>query len=167
MNNEIIKTLKILKGKFSNSIGWVVFGSIAVAIHNGKFHREIDDIDLIIENDKQKITKLFRGLKVCFKKRKNRERGYLKINDVNVELMFLSDSQEIDLADCKFQFNRIERKEFSGIELPVIDLQSLYCVKLRHMKSLEHPGNKKLRNTKIDIKILASLMKKVLSPTAV
>jgi len=157
--SKIKKVLKQLKERLDDKICWAIFGSNAVAIHKGSLHRKIDDLDVIAENNKQKICDAFSDIGVCFRKRNNRDRGYLKIDGIKIELMLLSGDREIDLADGKFSFREIEEKEFNGETFPVIDLQSLYCAKLRHKQELEKAENKKLTNTKRDIDVLRELLK--------
>jgi len=147
----------------ADKLNWAVFGGVAAAIHNRSFYRIFDDIDIIIENDKNKIINLLSDYEVCFKRRTRRERGYLTIDKVKIELLFLTDEKELDLADGKFKFHNIERIKFNDLEIPVIDLQSLYCAKMRHKKSLEKESErykKKLENCNKDIQIIEDLLNK-------
>lgn len=157
----INETLSQLKNKLSG-IEWAVFGGVAIAIHNGSLYRGFNDVDIVIENDKNKITNLLNGYKVCFKTRNGRERGDLAVDKIKIELLFLTGKKELDLADGKFKFNDIKRIKFNDLEIPVVDLQSLYCAKLRHKKSLEKESEKyknKLENCNKDIQILEGLLK--------
>ncbi|OGI17979.1 MAG: hypothetical protein A3J63_00810 [Candidatus Moranbacteria bacterium RIFCSPHIGHO2_02_FULL_40_12b] len=156
MKEVLIKVNELLRGKLK----WAIFGSVAVAIYNRKFYRECEDIDIIIEDDVEKIINLFKNYEVCFKYRNGRKRGYLKIDNIAIELLFLTTDSEINLADGKFKFNKIEEREFNGINLSVVDLQSLYCAKLRHKQVLEEDKDKKtkLENTDKDLDILKKLI---------
>lgn len=163
----IKKTLLQLNDKLSDNIVWAVFGGVAVAIHNKNFYRECEDVDVIIENDKNKISSLLNSHKVCFKTRNTRERGYFTIGNVKFDLLFLTGGKKLDLADGPFKFRDIEMINFDTIKIPVIDLQSLYCAKLRHTKALkieEEKYKNKLENCNKDIKIIENLLKKEKAP---
>ena len=156
-----IEILRIWNSKLSDKIVWAVFGGVAIAIHNGSLYRDFDDVDIVIENDKNKITNLLNSYEVCFKTRNSRERGSLTVDNVKIELLFLTGEKELDLADGKFKFNDIERIKFEDLEIPVVDLQSLYCAKLRHKESLEKELERykiKLENCNKDIQIIKSLL---------
>ena len=56
--------------------------------------------------------------------------------------MLMTEENEIILADGKFKFHNIERIIFNDFEIPTVDLQSLYCAKLRHKTSLEKEAEK-------------------------
>ncbi|MCX6737067.1 MAG: hypothetical protein NTW73_03230 [Candidatus Parcubacteria bacterium] len=156
------KVLVKINGLLSGKLKWAIFGGVAVAIHDGNLYRDFNDVDIVIENDKNKIISLLNEYEVCFKTRRGRERAYLTIGEIKIELLFLTDENELDLADGKFKFHNIERIKFNNLELPVIDLQSLYCAKLRHKQFLEKENveehKDKLKNTNIDLNILERLI---------
>lgn len=77
--------------------------------------------------------------------------------------MLMVGQNEIKLADGKFKFQNIEKIKFNNLEIPTIDLQSLYCAKLRHKESLEKEAQKmenKLKNCNNDIEIIQSILRK-------
>lgn len=158
MNEVLIKIYKLL----DNKIKWAVFGSVAVAIHNGSLYRDFEDIDIITENNDEKLKKLMPDLKNC--DRSGRKKRCIKIDNIPVEFMLMTGQNEIDLADSKFKFYNIEEIEFSNTKVPVIDLQSLYCAKLRHKRSLENELEKykiKLENCNQDIQVIEELLKNI------
>lgn len=157
----IKKTLEQLNNKLYDKIVWTIFGGVAVAVHKKDLYRDFDDVDVIVENDKNKITDLLSDYEVCFKTVNGRERGYLTVDKVKIDLLFLTGEKELDLADGIYKFHTIEMIDFNSIKLPVIDLQSLHCAKLRHKKALEIESEKykaKLENCNKDIKVIEDLL---------
>lgn len=156
MNEILIKISRLLNSKLK----WAIFGGVAVAVYNGKFHRQFDDVDIIIENKVNLIKEIFSNYKNS--NRKGRKKGEAQIDNKKIEFLFMTSANEIDLADGKFKFNAIEEKEFNGIKLPVIDLQSLYYAKLRYKQFLEQEKKEKhkdkLKNTNIDLDVLKKLI---------
>lgn len=161
-NNILInKTLNKINEKLSNKILWAVFGGVAVGIHNGKLYRDFEDIDIIIENNDDELKKLIPNLENC--DRGDRKKRCTKINNISVEFMLMVGQNEIKLADGKFKFQNIEKTKINNLEIPTIDLQSLYCAKLRHKESLEKEAQKmknKLKNCNNDIEIIQSILSK-------
>lgn len=156
---KLNEQIKYLAEKLNNQIKWAFFGGLAIAIHKNHFYRQFDDIDIITEDKEQIIKNIFPNINI--RKRINRKRGYLKINGITVEFLFMTKEKEIDLADGIFNFHGIEELEFNNLKLPVIDLQSLYSAKLRHKSSLEREGEKcqnKLKSTIYDVKIITELL---------
>lgn len=157
----INEALSQLKNKLSG-IEWAVFGGVAVAIHNGKLYRDFDDIDIIIENKEDQIKNNLKEYGLEIKLRNGRKRGYLIVNGTKIELLFLVNDKELDLADGKFKFQNIKKIKFNNLGIPVVDLQSLYCAKLRHKESLEKEAQKmekKLKNCNNDIEIIQNILK--------
>lgn len=54
--------LSQLSNKLSG-IEWAVFGGVAVAIHNGKLHRDFEDIDIIVEDKEEELKKTYTKFK--------------------------------------------------------------------------------------------------------
>ncbi len=158
MNKE---SLQIIANILSNNVKWAIFGGVAIAIHYGSLYRDFGDIDIIIEDNEKKLNQLIPGLINC--DRKNRKKRCIKMNGVSVEFMLMTGQNEIALADGKFKFNSIEKIKFDNANILAVDLQSLYCAKLRHKKSLESELEKyktKLDNCNKDIQIIKDLLKK-------
>lgn len=158
--DNLKKQIVNLKEKLDHHLKWAFFGGVAIAIYKGDFYRKFEDIDIIIEDQEVLIRNLFENVDI--KQRNNRKRGYLKIDDTSIEFLFMTRKNEIDLADGKFKFDSVKDLKFDNSILPVVDLHSLYCAKLRHKNALEikkeHYKNK-LENTNDDIKIIQKLMK--------
>lgn len=157
-NTPINIAIKETCNSLADKIKWAYFGSVAVVAYNGVSHRDIDDIDIIIEDNEEKLAQLFTTLRNC--DRNGRKKRCVKVNNIPIEFMLMTGKNEIDLADGKFKFQNIEKVKYNNLELPVIDLQSLYCAKLRHKESLRSkPEMKnKLENCNIDIKVIQKIL---------
>ncbi len=144
---------------------WAIFGGVAVAVYNGDFFRKNGDVDIIIENDDEKINEIFQKVPHALKSagRSGRKKYSTIIDDYKVEFMIMVGKNKINLANGSFSFNSIEIKEFEGVFLPVIDLQSLYKAKLSHKESLKSEANPKhakiLKNTLKDIEVIKRILK--------
>ena len=144
--------------KLNNHLKWAFFGGVAVAIYNKSFHREFEDIDIIIE-DSERLKNLFNDLNI--KNRKGRKRGYLKANGIPIEFLFMKDKNSIELADGEYSFNSIESVEFNNSVVPVVDLDSLYQAKLRYKRSLNRESKKhknKIINSILDLEIIEKII---------
>jgi len=160
-----IEILERLNNILDKRIQWAIFGGVAVAVYNGDFFRKNSDIDIIIENNDEKINEIFQKVPHALKSagRSGRKKYSTIIDDYKVEFMVMVGENKINLANGSFNFNSIETKEFEGIFLPVIDLHSLYKAKLSHKESLKSEANPEhaemLKNTLKDIEVLEKILK--------
>lgn len=159
----MIATLNSLKGILKD-YPWAIFGSIAIMIHNNGEHRDLSssDIDIIVEGDIGKIRKKIEDdfkrnrIDLLIRTRNGRWRGCAKINGMDIEMMFTVGEKSIDLADGNFKFNKIETKTFKNEAYPVVDIQSLFNSKKRHLKSINKtlvadPTNVKMKKKRENI----------------
>jgi len=162
----MINTLKTINKILQNRIKWAIFGGVAIAIHKGHFYREYIDVDIIIEDNEKVVRALFNSQKLNIRLKNRRKRGYTRINNYEIELMFMTGDNKIDLADGEFEFKSIEIIRINDLSLPVIDLQSLYQAKLRYSESLKIDSEIKtnlkkrvhLNNTLKDIDVIEKLL---------
>ncbi len=157
--DNLREQLNNLREKLNNHLKWAFFGGIAIAIYKGDFYRNFEDIDIIIEDKEAVIKNLYENIDI--KQRNNRKRGYLKLSNVLIEFLFMTGENKIDLADGRFEYDNITKKDFDGLLLPVVDLHSLYRAKLRYKISLEAKKecyHGKLENTNNDIKTIQKLL---------
>ena len=162
-----IKILEKVDNILDKKIRWAIFVGIAVAVYNGSFFRENNDIDIIIENDNKKINEIFQKVPYPLKpaSRSGRNKYSTIIDGWKVEFMVMVGKNKIDLANGSLNFDSIEINRFEGVSLPVIDLQSLYKAKLSHKESLESEANPKhikmLKNTLKDIETIKKILNRL------
>jgi hypothetical protein len=161
-NEDLKKIIKVLVEVLDNKVTWALFGSAAIAVYYGGMYREINDVDVIVDSDNDTITNLFKekSITVEVRDRHGRHRGYLKINDIHVELMFMIANKTISLPGGNYSFDKIEHLEIGDLEVPVVDLPSLLKAKDKYRIFLENKkktegltsgAEKKIKNTYLDI----------------
>lgn len=168
----MISTLKKVSEILRGSVQWAVYGGVAVAIHNGAFYRNHGDVDIIIEDNEAVIKEIFRlynlDLHFFVRGRTPRKRAMTEINGVKIEFLFLTGQNpyQIDAPGGKtFRFQLIA-KSIDNFLLPVVDLPSLLCIKLKHFASLENDPElnnsealqNQLKNQLKDLEVLETTM---------
>ena len=121
---------------FDKKVIWAFFGGIAIAIHNGKYYRGHRNINIILSDQDNYVSSLFKKMKV--KTEGDTTFGYLKINGMPVELIFLKNINQITLADFSCETGKIENGKFHGIMLPVVSMATLRMFKENQKKSIEN-----------------------------
>lgn len=126
------RALRIIDTRLRNDIRWAVFGGVGVAVHHGRFYRQHKDIDLIVEDHEYPLRHLFYNDNFFVYWRNGRKRAWAILADQLVEFLFLTGIDEIDApGHRKFRFREILFQRIHGLVLPVVDLGSLCCSKLR------------------------------------
>jgi len=156
---KMMDVLKEIQNKLDGKLKWAFFGGLAIAIHKKEFYRDFGDVDIIVEDNEEILRKCFKNLQInC---RRGRKRGKIYLDSKEVELLFMVEKNKIQLADGPFIFREITKIKWRGVYFPVIDLESLWEAKLRHIKSLEKQPEKykeKLKNALFDLKELKALL---------
>ncbi|PIZ57946.1 hypothetical protein COY23_00940 [bacterium (Candidatus Torokbacteria) CG_4_10_14_0_2_um_filter_35_8] len=165
-----VAALRKLNNVLHNEIRWGIFGGTAVAIHRGNFHRPLATLEVVIEDDREKLRKILRekDIELTIENKGGRLRGYTDIDHIKVEFIFQNDQNAIQLSDGKFEFENVEKKRFGRLYLPVIDVQSLYRAQVRQREHLSgdpqiEMSTKKqrsLRNILKDVRVLQRLIKR-------
>lgn len=161
-DKDLEKIIKTLVGVLNDKATWALFGSAAIVVHHGSLYREVDDVDVVVDSDDSTIINLFKAKSIAveIKNRRGRHRGYLQIDSISVELMFMTAKNTVDVPGGKYSFDKIEQLKINDLEVPVVDLQSLLKAKERYKIFLENKKaseglssgeEEKLRNTLLDI----------------
>lgn len=169
MNNAFEESLVILVECLNSNINFFLFGSVAIAVHKGEIYREIKDIDVIIDAEKDSLKAILTSCNLTYYKKEDRggrKRMYGDVHGIEVEYMFTEGDDFIILPNSRhYYINNTELVNFCSLSIPAIGLPALLeakrmyevFLKMRIQQGVNNLQGK-LDNMLLDMKVIEELL---------